>query len=242
MSKAVLFLDQQAKLNIIAFIRIVNSKVEIISDKQIEVMPEVVTAINPDLLIIDIDYIGKELSEDILGTLQTISNIHCWVIVLSNDLKLEIDMYRKYHCYHFHHKERQDFFMLNSMIVRLLSYKISYDDSLFKKTLSYYSQGKKHSVPVKHIVCAEIYYKRCTLQMKDGGRIDIGRLPLSKLLEQLPKNFIQCHRSYVVNKDYAKALSFSNEENYIQMISPVGDIPVGRIYKNMIKDLELGGR
>ena len=56
---------------------------------------------------------------------------------------------------------------------------------------------------------------------------------LDKVLQQLPDDFQRCHRSYVVNMNYVKAVSFS--QNKIEMAGGE-EIPLSRSYRKQIKE------
>jgi len=238
MSKVLALLDDDTRINIIAFIRVINSKIEVISEDNSKDITETISLLKPTILIIDIDYLGIDSSKEIFEYIRSNSNFFCWMIILSCDDSLELELYRKYHCYYFYSKKRSDLYTLNSMVMKLLSYKVVYDDSIFRRLFTYYCQGKKYSIPVESIVSAEIYYKRCKLQLIDDHEVDIGRISLAALIEQLPDNFIQCHRSYMINKFFINKVVLNNEENYIEMIDPIGEVPIGRMYKSMFKELK----
>jgi len=63
----------------------------------------------------------------------------------------------------------------------------------------------------------------------DTKRI-IDRNKLSSVMEQLPPNFIQVHRSYVINKNFIK----SSTGTHIILIPEI-EIPLSRTFKNKIK-------
>ena len=52
---------------------------------------------------------------------------------------------------------------------------------------------------------------------------------MKQLEEQLPENFIRCHKSYIINTDYIK--NFDTVNHYIQMYHTSKLIPVARTFQ-----------
>ena len=52
---------------------------------------------------------------------------------------------------------------------------------------------------------------------------------MKQLEQQLPENFIRCHKSYIINKDYIK--NFDTVNHYIQMYHTPELIPVTRTFQ-----------
>lgn len=56
---------------------------------------------------------------------------------------------------------------------------------------------------------------------------------LKKILSQLPENFVQCHRSYIVN--IHKSIQYNATDNSLCINGAKERIPVGRKYRNFFK-------
>ena len=56
---------------------------------------------------------------------------------------------------------------------------------------------------------------------------------LKKILSQLPENFVQCHRSYIVN--IHKSIQYNATDNSLCINGAKERIPVGRKYRNIFK-------
>ncbi|MBQ5559512.1 MAG: response regulator transcription factor [Lachnospiraceae bacterium] len=70
--------------------------------------------------------------------------------------------------------------------------------------------------------------KYMTYQTPDSSHTS-RQYTLKQLEQQLPSNFIRCHKSYIVNKDYIK--NFDTVNHYIQMYHTSKLIPVARTFQ-----------
>lgn len=62
-----------------------------------------------------------------------------------------------------------------------------------------------------------------------NGKNHFVRGRLNKIIEELPPNFIRCHRSYVVNRNFIKQI---NNNNII--LTDKTEIPLSRTFKNLL--------
>jgi len=88
-------------------------------------------------------------------------------------------------------------------------------------------KGDLVKVPFKdisHINANSVYVDIYTTK-----EILIHRITLIELLKTLPPNFIQVHRSYIVNIDYIKSYNSS----FLSL--EIGKIPIGRAFKNQFQ-------
>ncbi len=70
---------------------------------------------------------------------------------------------------------------------------------------------------------------------EESNVINTSGIRLKELIAQLPPNFIQSHRSFIVNSDYVNSYDPTNALLYLgnHNISP----PVGRKYKDYVKKI-----
>ncbi|PKM94263.1 MAG: DNA-binding response regulator [Firmicutes bacterium HGW-Firmicutes-1] len=64
---------------------------------------------------------------------------------------------------------------------------------------------------------------------------DIRNCSLSKLLKQLTNQFIQCHKSFIVNRSYIKKIDKANNLVYVEKKEE--PIPIGRKYRDNVLQL-----
>ena len=72
----------------------------------------------------------------------------------------------------------------------------------------------------------KIFIRTKAVEYGIGGTIE-------KLLQDLPDNFIRCHRSYIINKDYIERIRFADGFAYLASSMMV---PVSRSYKGELKE------
>lgn len=65
----------------------------------------------------------------------------------------------------------------------------------------------------------------------NDGKSHLVRGKISQIKEELPPNFIQSHRSYIINANYIKQIN----GNHIKLIDKT-EIPLSRLHKNNFKD------
>jgi|GEM_PF-1090318 len=91
-------------------------------------------------------------------------------------------------------------------------------------------------VKIKSTTYIEVQDKYCTIHTEQ--RSYTVRIQLKKLTENLPDNFLQVHRSYVINLDFLDSLNQTKREILIGR----NTIPVGRSFyedlKNRVQQLE----
>lgn len=152
------------------------------------------------------------------------------LVMITSVATLEVEAYRRVHCYQYilkpyDEKELQD------VVGKVLSH--------VRATEKPFIIVKKNGINYK-ILCQEIVFCRaiprgvCLCLRQE--QMDIFYLSVRQLLEKLPKcDFFQCHRMFVVNKNYVKFYDLVN-----QMIEVEGyqeKIDIGVTYKAEIRRL-----
>lgn len=105
---------------------------------------------------------------------------------------------------------------------------------LFEKEDSWFWAKTKEGtqkIPFRSILYFEarekrIFVRTAAREYGTGGTIE-------KLMEDIPANFLRCHRSYVVNRDYIEWVRIS--EGTLQLMGGV-QLPVSRSYKEGLKE------
>ena len=65
----------------------------------------------------------------------------------------------------------------------------------------------------------------------NNGKSHFVRGKISQIKEELPPNFIQSHRSYIINSNYIKQIN----GNHITLIDKT-EIPLSRLHRGNFKD------
>lgn len=191
-----------------------------------------------DLFLLDINLCPQD-AEDKSGFLfaEEIRAIRQYeftpLVMLTSVAGLEIDAYRKLHCYQyivkpyvqeeieeladkvlFHiHAEEQPFIVVKKGGI---NYKISCDEIVYCKAVS---RGV------------------CICMKKE--QMEIPYLSIRQLLEKLPKNlFFQCHRMFVVNKNAVRYYDLVNQ--LIQVEGYDAPIDIGVTYKAEVRRIAHG--
>lgn len=191
-----------------------------------------------DLFLLDIN-LDPQDSEDKSGLLfaEEVRAIRQYeftpLVMVTSVAGLEIDAYRRLHCYQY--------------IVK--PYVQEEIEELVNKVLFHIQAEERPSIVVKKdginykISCDEIVYCKaisrgvCICMKKE--QMEIPYLSVRQLLEKLPKNlFFQCHRMFVVNKNAVRYYDLVNQ--VIQVEGYDMPIDIGVTYKAEVRRITHG--
>ncbi len=152
------------------------------------------------------------------------------IVMLTSVASLEMDAYRKVHCYQY----------------ILKPYEAGEVEAVTRKVLAHARAEEKPYIVVKKdginykIFCEDIVFIRaiprgvCICMRQE--QMNVPYLSIRQLLDRLPKQeFFQCHRMYVINKNYVIYYDMVN-----QMIQAEGyeeKIDIGVTYKGEVRRL-----
>ena len=143
---------------------------------------------------------------------------------------LEMDAYRKLHCYQFLIKPYMKVDVENVVKKLLALHNVVEEKSIIVK-----KDGINYRIKCNAIVFVKAVPRGICLYLKKEV-MKVPYLTIVKLLEQLDnQEFLQCHRMYVVNKKYINNVDFVNR--MIKMEYYDEDIEIGGTYKNRLKEL-----
>ena len=152
------------------------------------------------------------------------------VIMVTSIAGLEMESYRKLHCYQYILKP----YIKNDV------------EDVVKKLLTMHNKTEEKSIIVKkdginyRIKCDAIVYVQAVprgvcLYLK-RETMKVPYLTIVKLMEQLDNDeFVQCHRMFVINRKYIENVDFVNR--MIKMSYYDESIEIGRTYKNKVKEI-----
>lgn len=121
--------------------------------------------------------------------------------------------------------------LLFAELIRLVQ-KSQGDNALAGNTFSINSHGTSYRIPLKDILYFESRNKKLFLCTKNL-EIDFYDT-LEHLMEQLPPDFIRCHKSFVVNRHAVTGASMS--QNLIYLEGESIQIPISRSWKAAVKE------
>lgn len=93
-------------------------------------------------------------------------------------------------------------------------------------------RGFTYIVNQEDIIYIEVKNRRLIIKTMHE-EAEVTTFTLKKLLKELTEKFIQCHKSFIVNKQYIRKIDFINNELYVQKY--IDSIPIGRKYKDNIR-------
>ena len=97
------------------------------------------------------------------------------------------------------------------------------------RTLTIQAQGQKQKIRFSAILYMESFARKMLLYT-DNGSFETY-MTVKEALDKLPQQFLQCHRSYIVNKDRIEKYSSEGV-----LLTDGALIPISRSYQKIIKE------
>lgn len=212
-------------------VRDINNEIEVLETGSAEKALALAKAQYIDLFIIDIeleDYSGYELAEK----LRKINKYKfTQIIFITGFVDYKLDAYVKLNCYKYITKP-----FMKKDVIKAIEEVIKY--GIKKETASEKLNLKQNGV-IYPIKVSEILFishnvrKLCVITGKE--KFEFSGYSLTKVIEDLPKYFIRCHKSYIINMKFIENYDLSN--NIVTIDNHL--IPIGRKYKEILKELLL---
>ena len=182
-----------------------------------------------DLFFLDIqllDYSGYELAKQIRNIDRYKLTLIVFITAIPNK---ELSAFKEIHCYDYIIKPFKDKEVIE-IVKTLVGYcgiKEEKDNFIKFKQGSY-----MYKVNTKDIIYIESIHKKIKVTM-DKEQIEVNNYTLYRVLNELPEDdFIQCHKSFIINRNYIKKINLA--KNLIELSSAnvqVPKVPIGRKYK-----------
>lgn len=190
--------------------------------------------VDVDLFCLDIqllDYNGIELARKI----RNLSRYTLTPIIFITAIPTrELIAYKETHCYDYIIKPFLEYEFYEKIKKIVDFYKVKRkEDTSQKLKLRFKCGSCIYSLFQKEVIFAESLLRRIHINT-ENEIYTTNIMTLKKFAEQLSSDFIQCHRSFFVNKSYIKA--FDNAEMEI-LLSNGKKIPCGRRYLMNLKGL-----
>lgn len=182
-----------------------------------------------DVFLLDIqlrDYSGYELAKEI----RSMSNYKLTPIVFITAIPTrELMAFKEIHCYDYIVKPfKED--TVKSTLKTIIDHGVIKEESYLKLKQKDYTYILKQD----EIIYIESKNRKIFI-VTSNEEIIISTYTLSRLLEELKTNFIQCHRGYIININYIEKIDKKKYDIYLKGIKI--PIPVGRKYKEAIRSI-----
>lgn len=155
------------------------------------------------------------------------------LVMITSIAGLEIDAYRKLHCYQYIVKP-----YVQEEIQELVDKVLFHIQAEQQPSIIVKKEGINYKISCDEIVyCKAISRGVCICMKKE--QMEVPYLSIRQLLEKLPKNlFFQCHRMFVVNKNAVRYYDLVNQ--VIQVEGYDTTIDIGVTYKAEVRRITHG--
>ncbi len=182
------------------------------------------------LIIIDLEGRGKkgmELASDIRSIPRQCMTP---ILFLSKDHKLEWDAFHKYHGYDFFIKP-----ITTQNILTILCLALQNDKSGKPvRTIMVSNGAKRYPVRIDDILYVECL-NRNTIIHTASSEIGVPALHLSDIMKTYTTDFIQIHRSTVVNRNQIRCVNAA--QSIIELKNSHEQLPIGKTYVPVIRKI-----
>lgn len=191
---------------------------------------EVAEENNIKLFLIDIDlpdFSGLTFTEYIRQMdRHKLTNI-IFISSVDND---KLSIFKNFHCYDYVLKP-YDKEYLKELLENIIHYGFNERE---KKYIVIEYKSFSSRIPVEDIIYIERISRKLHIITKEDEYV-ISNRTLSSLLEELGDGFIQPYRSIILNIDFISSVDFAGNTIHLKNITEA--IPIGRMYKNKLKDM-----
>ena len=152
------------------------------------------------------------------------------IVFITSSAELELVSYRETQCYSYLTKPYQEDTVVNVLEKVILGTKTAEKRQIIVK-----KSGVNYKIAVDEILCIEAIPRGIRLYMHEES-LDLKYVSIKQILEKLPeKQFVQCHRMYVVN---VNAIEYDDTVNRMIQINGVTQrIEIGVTYKTEMRRL-----
>jgi two-component system LytT family response regulator len=149
------------------------------------------------------------------------------IVMITSVASLEMSAYRQIHCYQYLIKpyDRKE---VENIVCRVAAHL----EQPQKKSIVVKKDGINYRIPCDDIVYIRAVTRGVTICMK-REQMEVKYLTLRQIMEQLPEEFIQCHRMYVIHRKYVDYVDLVNQ--IIRMQGYKDEIEIGKTYKAEVK-------
>lgn len=179
-----------------------------------------------NLFLLDIklkDYSGMKLAEEIRELEQYKLTP---IVFITGVLGRELMAFKSYHCYDYILKP----FNKNEIVellTTLLVGKESFDEIIKIKKRDF-----TYIIRLNKLIYAEMLNRKIYIYTEEE-ELEVSNMTLRNFISQLPENFIQIHRSYIINKKKVTSISVSLKKVFLINGKPV---PIGKKFLSSVRE------
>lgn len=155
-----------------------------------------------------------------------------WIVFITTHVSYIVEAFKKIHCYDYIMKP-YDKEIIEKTTVTLLEKDIlvTSKKNIEKRYISFDIGDTWIKISTSDIIFVEVFLRASYIHTENQV-YKIEYTSLKKIISLLHEsNFIQCHRSYVVNLDYIERLEKNSTQLVIILRNYNKVVPVGKIYK-----------
>lgn len=155
------------------------------------------------------------------------------IVMITSIANLELKAYRELHCYQYILKPYD-----SKEIEKLMKDVLFQSGASVQSSIVVKKDGINYKILTKNIMYVSAVTRGVCMTLVSQNRqgyedMIIPYLSIKQLMDKLPKDeFIQCHRMYVVNKEY---VDYIDHVNRVIRMSNSYELEIGVTYKNEIK-------
>ncbi len=221
--------DKLIREDLVEIIKSIDSKISILETGYAEEALLLCEQYNIDAFFLDIqllDYSGIELAKQIRT-----KEMHFFtpVVFITSIPTNELEAFKTVHCYDYIIKPFSTD-KVTKVFEKIINYGIKKEEE--KKILRLEQKSFTHEINQEEIVYIEIKYKKLYL-VTINEILFYTSYTLAQILEMLSEDFIRCHRSYIINKNFIKGIDRSKFQIELKEIDAI--VPYGRKYRGLLK-------
>lgn len=184
-----------------------------------------------NLILLDLnllDYSGLELAKQI----RTIKSYFITPIIFVTAFPTkELEAFKTIHCYDYIIKP----FIISEVKQQLKNIlNLAVMDIEEKKMIKLEQKSFLDEIYQEDIICIEVKYKTLYITTINGVST-YKSYTLNQIMDMLSENFLRCHRSYIINRNFIKGIDKAN--NLIELKGIKEKIPYGRQYNSLVRGL-----
>lgn len=186
-----------------------------------------------DLFLIDInllDYSGFKLAEQI-RCIEKYKMV--FIIFITSIPTKELEAFKKIHCYDYIIKPFSQNDLIN--ILRTIL-KYEFKEICNKKIIKFKQKSFTYEINEDDIICIEVQYKKLHV-VTTKERLEFTSYTLSQIEDMLSDDFLRCHRSFIINKNYIEGIY--RDRSMVKLKGLRECVPYGRKYRDELKGMWL---
>lgn len=192
--------DKYQRQALIKIIQETNTMYNILEASNISEARETIKSNDIDLFYIDIG-LGMKSGLDLAFEIRKVPRYRLtWIIFITTHVKYMIEAFKEVHCYDYILKPYDKELVKKEMLILTENLVSQSSTTVNEKSIVFsIKNGISIKLFLKDILFIEVFIRTCYVHTKHG-KYTIKNLSLRKVMQMIDdKNFMQCHRAYLVN-------------------------------------------